>query len=72
MEQKLLFLLDRTTSFNSDKAKVLDDLTFAIKNNTAHVQLMISRTSKPIRFGSCWSKITIFGTMLTRCLLNVR
>ena len=66
MEQKLRFLLDRTTPFNPEKAKVLDDLTFAIKNNTTHVLLIISRTRKLIRFGNYLRKITIFGIMLTR------
>ena len=37
MEAKVLFLLDPSQPFDEQKAKLLDELTFAIKNNTPHV-----------------------------------
>lgn len=37
--EKLGFLLDRNIPFGDDKAQLLDELTYAIKNNTAQVAL---------------------------------
>ncbi len=35
-----MYLLDRSMPFDEQKAKVLDELTFAIKNNTPHVRAL--------------------------------
>lgn len=39
MENKVSFLLDRSVAFGEEKAQLLDELTFAIKNNTGQVLL---------------------------------
>ena len=37
MEAKLKYLLDQSIPFAEDKAQMLDELTYAISNNTAEV-----------------------------------
>jgi len=62
METQVQFLLDRSQDFNEQKAKALDELTFAIKNNTAHVPALPFRANRPMRAGDYSRKITISGT----------
>ncbi len=38
--EKLGFLLDRDIAFGDEKAQLLDELTYAIKNNTPQVLLL--------------------------------
>ena len=37
MESRVDFLLDRNTPFGDEKAQLLDELTYSIKNNTGQV-----------------------------------
>ena len=67
MEKKLSYLTDQSSPFGEDKAQLLDELTFAIKNNTPQVYMHLSRPSNPTRCGGCSKKTSTSGTMPIRC-----
>ena len=45
------YLLDRSHPFDHQKARLLDELTYAIKNNTAEVPSAKVRANRPTRRG---------------------
>lgn len=60
-------MLDRSIPFSDEKAQLLDELTYAIKNNTTDVPTLIGRARMPTRYGEYSRRITTSGTMLTKC-----
>ena len=61
MENGLMYLLDRNTPFDESKAQILDELTNAIKSNSANVPPQLFREDKPTRPGRSSRKTIISG-----------
>jgi len=67
MQAKMNFLLDRSLPFDSHKAQLLDELTYAIKNNTANVLGFGCRAKMQTKVGGNSRKTITFGTTQTKC-----
>ena len=58
-ETQLSYLTDQSSPFGEDKAQLLDELTFAIKNNAPQVCMHLSRPSSPTRCGGCQGRLVL-------------